>query len=103
MDSLRERFAVEQLHRQEHRLFTVGLGVETDVERAAYVRMRDLARDLDLAAKQLLEMRMRPVRANGLERDSDGQLAIAGLVDLAHAAACDEAHELVARCEYGAG
>ena len=85
--------AAEQLHVQEWR----ALRRLDHVEDATDVGMGHAVRELDLAAKPLERARVtRDLGADGLERDAIVEQQVFGLVDLAHAALGDEAHDLVA-------
>lgn len=104
LEPRRERLPLEQLHGQEDDRRPIGLGVVADVEDPADVRVGDLARQVDLA----LEAVDRPLlggdrRVHRLERDPLAQVAVLRLVDLAHAAAREEADDPVAAGEDGAG
>ena len=97
LEPLRQRLAVQQLHRDERgrpASPAAGLDVLEQVEDAADVRVGDLAGELHLAQEAL----RRPLvagdlGADRLERDALAERQVLGLVELAHAAAGDEAHD----------
>lgn len=91
-EPLRQGLALQQLHGEEDEA-----AMEGDVEDAADVRVGDLARELDLAPEPLdRELVAGDVPAHGLERHPLAQLLVLDLVDLAHAAAGQEAEDPVA-------
>ena len=89
-DLARQRLAVDELHRQE--LLALVLA---DVEHARDVAVLDPARQLHLAAKPLERVVGQP-GAQHLERDALVELGVERLVDAAHAAAAEPAHDAIA-------
>ena len=91
-DRSREILAFDVLHRKKQ--MTLGIA---DVIDAAYVRMRDLPRDADLAMKGV-----EPVLVGGqrrrqeLERDRVSEPQIVGVIDDAHATASELADDAIA-------
>ena len=101
-DALQQRrqvLAVDVLHRQE--VLPVDLA---DVVDAADVRMRELPRDADFGEEALAADRIARQRARQeLQRDRLSELEVVGAVDLAHAAAAEQADDAVAVGEDDAG
>ena len=95
----REVLAVDVLHRQEQ--VAVGLA---DVVDAADVRVRDLPRRAHFVV-ELREPRrvVRERRRQELQRDRLAELQVVGPIDLAHAAAAEQADDAVAAVEQRAG
>ncbi len=92
-----ERLALEQLHGEEDHRPAGREVVEADVEDAADVGVGDPARQVDLTLEALDRAGLAGVlRVDGLESQPLAQLEVLGLVDLAHAAAGDEADDPVA-------
>src|SRR6185436_2013765 len=82
----------------------VPLPVMEEVEGAANVRVRDPARQMDLPPETIERVPPRRDRGeDGLQRDALAELEVLGLVQLAHPAARDEAHDAEALCEDGVG
>ena len=89
LEALGERLAGEQLHREEREVLVV-----EDVVDPAHVRVRHRAREVDLPQEPVHRPRIaRDLRPDRLERDPLVEDLVLGLVDLAHAAARDEAHD----------
>src|SRR5215218_929785 len=98
-EPLRQGLPFEQLHGEED-----DAAMEGHVEDPADVRVGDLARELDLAPEAFdRQVIAGDVPSNGLERDSLAQLLVLDLVDLAHAAAGQEAYDAVALRDLLAG
>ena len=93
-----EVFTVDVLHRQE--VAAVGL---RDVEDPADIGMRDLERHPDFGQEPLKPFGVAlDVAREEFERDSLTELEIIGAIDLAHAAAAEQAHHAVPAGENGA-
>lgn len=91
-----QRLAGEQLHREEDNVLSIAAVVVAHVEDATHVRVRDLARELDLAQEQRLHRAVSLLVADGLQSDVLRQLRVRNLVHLAHATAREEAHDAIA-------
>ncbi len=88
----RQVLAVDQLHRQEHAAVVLA-----DVVDAADVAVRHLARDAHLVVELRQPLRiLGDGRRQELQRDVLAEAQILGAVDLAHAAAADQAEDAVA-------
>ena len=95
-----EILAVDVLHREEV-LAPISDGL-ADVEHAADVRVRDLARDADLGQEPLVPDGIVGERARQeFQRDRRTELDVVGPVDLAHASAAEQADDAVAASEHG--
>ena len=101
-DALQERgevLAVHVLHREE--VLAVDLA---DVVDAADVGVRDLARDAHLGVEALEAVLLRSESPRQeLQRDRLAELQVVGAIDLAHAAAPEQADDPVALGEHRAG
>jgi hypothetical protein len=98
-----ERLARQKLHREEGDLAREWAGdlMSADVEEAADVRVRNLARQIDLAFEPLDDVLLfDDLGANSFERHALAQDRVGGLIDLAHAAARDKAHDAIARGDH---
>ena len=78
-------------------------GVLPEIEDAADVRMRDLARELDLGAEALDAAVVEQIGDEGLERDLLAERLVEGGVDLAHAAGGEKVEDAIAIGEALAG
>jgi hypothetical protein len=88
----RQRLAAEELHGVEELA-----GSRAQVEDAADAGVGDAPGELDLALEARRCRRAgRDGRADSLERDRRRELAILGLVDLAHRAGCEESQDAIA-------
>ena len=95
----RQVFAVHVLHRQE--VAPVDLA---DVEDAADVRMRDAQRHAHFVEEPLEPIRIAlDVPRQELQRDRLAELQVVGAVDLAHAAAAEQADHAIAAADERAG
>jgi len=89
LEALGQRLAGEQLHREESEILVV-----EDVVDPAHVRVCHGAREVDLPQEPVHRPRIAgDLRADRLQRDPLVEDLVLGLVDLAHAAARDEAHD----------
>jgi hypothetical protein len=80
---------------QLHRHVAPAVGVDGQVERAAHVRVGDRAGQRHLAIEAIAVAARRALRRQRLQRDVDAQRLVLGLVDLAHAAAAEQADDPV--------
>ena len=98
----RQILAVHVLHREEVRRAVRRRS--TDVEDAADVRMRDAQRQADFVEEPLEPIRVAlDVARQELQRDGLAELQVVGAVDLAHAAAAEQADHAIAAGEDRAG
>ena len=94
-----EIFAVHVLHGDEGHAFDLA-----DIVNAADVGMGDQAGDADLAVEALEQARIaRRLLGQELERDGLAEREVGGAIDLAHAAAAQQADDAIAAAEQRAG
>ena len=95
----RQVFAVHVFHGDERHAFDLA-----DVVDAADVGVRDLARHAHLAVEALQQTRVRGrFRRQEFQRHRLAQHQIGGAIDLAHAAAAQQADDAVAAAQQGPG
>jgi hypothetical protein len=92
-DVAEEVDALDQLHREE----PVALGV-VQLAEGGEVGVREALQDPELALEAVQEARIAP--AQHLERDPHLELAVEGLVDLAHATGAEESDDLEPLCAF---
>jgi hypothetical protein len=93
-----EVITIDELHRQEAQVAVVG-----EVVDAQHVRVRDLARKRDLAAKAFESGVLVDIAAHDLERYLYLELGVVRAEHLTHAALAERAEDAVARAEIGCG